>query len=228
MSITGRPSLPSRVAAPLRLQVVELLREALASGEYGPGQRLGERELCERFDVSRTVVREALRHLEAEGLVQMVANQGPIVATLTASEAAALFEVRGALEALAGQSFAVRGTPKQKRMLASSLQDVEEAMETGELADVLVSKDEFYAVLMAGAGNEFVSTMLRTIHARVQQLRHLSLGAPGRHVDTIRELRAIVSAIEDGDAEAARIACVEHVQQASNVALARLAAGAQV
>lgn len=224
----GRPSLPSRVAAPLRLQVVELLREALAAGEYGPGQRLGERELCERFDVSRTVVREALRHLEAEGLVQMVANQGPIVATLTPSEAAQLFEVRGALEALAGQSFALKGTPKQKRQLRAALDDVEEAMAAGVLADVLVSKDEFYAVLMAGAGNEFIATMIRTIHARVQQLRNLSLGAPGRYANSVEELRSIVGAIEAGDSEAARIACVEHVRHAADVALSRLAADSQL
>nr|WP_240931199.1 GntR family transcriptional regulator [Rhodococcus sp. B10] len=204
------------------MQVVELLREALAAGEYSPGQRLGERELCERFDVSRTVVREALRHLEAEGLVQMVANQGPVVATLTPDEAAQLFEVRGALEALAGESFALRGTAKQKRALRAALVDVEEAMAAGVLADVLVSKDEFYAVLMDGAGNTFINTMLRTIHARVQQLRHLSLGAPGRYHDSVRELRVIVAAIESGDADGARRACVEHVRQAADAALSRL------
>ena len=66
------------VAAPLRMQVIGLLRESILTFQYVPGQRLVERELCDRYGVSRTVIREALRHLEADGLVELAPNRGPV------------------------------------------------------------------------------------------------------------------------------------------------------
>jgi GntR family transcriptional regulator, trigonelline degradation regulator len=69
-----------REAAPLRSQVVDLLRRAIVSAEFAPGERLTERVLCERFAVSRTVLREALPKLEPERLVAIVPQHGPVVA----------------------------------------------------------------------------------------------------------------------------------------------------
>jgi len=71
----------------LRQQVLEVLRNGILSFQFKPGDRLIERELCEMTGVSRTSVREALRHLESEGLVQNLPNKGPMVATVTAAEA---------------------------------------------------------------------------------------------------------------------------------------------
>ena len=69
-------------AAPLRRQVLKLLRDAILAFEYEQGDRLVERELCERFGVSRMVIREVIRELEAEGLVEAVPNRGPAVCRL--------------------------------------------------------------------------------------------------------------------------------------------------
>src|SRR5438552_16463065 len=82
----------------LRQQVLEVLRGAILNFQFKPGDRLIERELCEMTGVSRTSVREALRHLESEGLVQNLPNKGPMVATVTADEAREIFEVRRVLE----------------------------------------------------------------------------------------------------------------------------------
>src|SRR5687768_16541072 len=106
--MTAPVRLPARpratpIAAPLRRQVIGLLRNAILTFEYEPGQRLVERDLCERFDVSRTVIREALRHLEAEGLIQIVPNRGPVVSAATPAEARDLYEVREALEPMAAR-----------------------------------------------------------------------------------------------------------------------------
>lgn len=92
------PGQVRRVAAPLREQVLELLRADILAAEFAPGQRLVESRLCERFEVSRTVIREVLRQLESEGLVALVPHRGPVVAELTRADAKALYEVRGALE----------------------------------------------------------------------------------------------------------------------------------
>ena len=102
-----------RVAAPLREQVLELLRNDIVEQRLRPGHRLIERELIEQIGVSRTTIREVLRQLGAEGLVTTIPQKGAIVAALTPEEAQDLYEVRAALEALAARRFAQRATPAQ-------------------------------------------------------------------------------------------------------------------
>lgn len=211
------------VAAPLRKQVTEALREALVSLAYQPGERLVERDLCERFGVSRTVVREALRHLEAEGLVELVPNRGPVVSSVSPDEARDLYEVREALESLLAKCCAERATPSQKRQLARTLTRVEAAYDGGTLSDELGAKDELYEALYQGAGNPVIASLLRTIQARAQMLRGYSLQTPGRTEKSLEELQQMVDAIEQGDAEAARQIAAAHVRNAGAAAMARLA-----
>ena len=98
----------SRPVGNLRTQVVEKLRQALIDGHFAPGVRLTERELCELLGVSRTLVREALRQLEAEGWVENVPYRGPTVAAISAEEARELYEIRAVLEGWAAQRCAER------------------------------------------------------------------------------------------------------------------------
>jgi DNA-binding GntR family transcriptional regulator len=214
----------TRVAAPLRMQVVEQLREMIVSGDYGPGDRLVEAPLCEHFGVSRTVVREAIRQLESEGLVTIIANRGPVVTELSAADTQALYEVRMSLEGLAGLLFAQRATEAQRTELRGALDRVAAAFEQPALRARLAAKDRLYDVLIDGAGNPMVRQMLRGIHARVQLLRGLSLQTPGRAEQSLAELRRIVEAATAGDGDAARAACEEHVRQAGKLVQQTLAA----
>lgn len=211
-----------RVAAPLRRQVSEMLQEDIAAGEWGPGDRLIERDLCERYGVSRTVIRESLRRVEADGLITMVPHKGPVVSRLSVAEVQALYEVRAALEGLAGGLFTRRASVEEREALVRAVDEVEVAMADGDIRRLLVSKDRFYDALLDGAGNQIIATTLRTLHARVRWMRSLSLTAPGRGAVTLAELRRIVQAVRDGDAEEARRACEQHVEAAASVALARL------
>lgn len=212
-----------RVAAPLREQVLDLLRADILGSEFEPGERLVEARLCARYEVSRTVIREVLRQLESEGLVSIVPNRGPVVAELTPADAKALFEVRAALEGLAGSLFAQRANPKQRKRLRDALQTVRKSFKDEDLAGRLAIKDEFYDALIDGAENDVIRTTLRGIHARVQMLRGLSMQAKGRREQMLRELAAIVDAAAvRKDPDAARQACEQHVHNASEVALREL------
>jgi DNA-binding GntR family transcriptional regulator len=212
----------ARVAAPLRKQVVELLREVLLAGEFEPGERLVEAPLCKRFGVSRTVVREAIRQLESEGLVVTVANRGPVVAELSTEDARALYEVRASLEGLAGSLFAQRASDAQRRRLRGALATVTAAFEQSDLRKRVAAKDAFYEALLAGAGNPIIGSTLRGIHARVQLLRGLSLQADGRASESLGGRAAIVDATNAGDADRARVACEKHVDRAAAVAMSML------
>lgn len=209
-------------AAPVREKVLTSIREAIIQGWYRPGQRLIEREICELTGVSRTSVREALRQLESEGLVEMIANRGPIVARVTADDAQQLYQVRGALEGLAGRLSAESATGDQIERLVASVEQFAQAVDRGELGMMLQHKDVFYAALFDAANNAAMVKMLTGVHGRITFLRSQTLGHPGRPRETLGELRAIVDAIVARDGARAAELCTLHVEKASEIALGAL------
>lgn len=196
-----------KFAAPLRQQVLDSLRQAIIDGRLAPGARLTERELTEMLGVSRTVVREALRSLESEGLVHVIPNKGPVVRELSRAEAEDLYQIRAVLEGLAARLFVQHASGEQIEQLGKALDVVVEAYDSGDAARVLETKNRFYDVLFAGAGSETLSSMLATLHARIWRWRALGLTHPGRSSDrsqeSIANLREMLAAIRAGDADAA-------------------------
>jgi DNA-binding GntR family transcriptional regulator len=211
-----------RVAAPLREQVLDLLRREIVEMRFQPGQRLVERELVERIGVSRTTVREALRQLVAEGLVTNVPQKGAVVATPSAKEAAELYEVRALLEGLAARQFIANATAAQVAALKASFAAFEESAVADDPRAMLQAKNRFYDALFAGADNTTVRSILGSLQARVAVLRATSLAAPGRPQESIAEIRAIVDAIERRDADGAADAAAWHVRQAARTAFAQI------
>ena len=211
------------VAAPVRQQVAAALRAAIIEGQFAPGERLVERELCALTGASRTSVREALRQLESEGLVEIVANKGPIVAAMSATQAKAIYEVREALESFAGELFVQRASDGEVAALRKAVDKVESAYASRDLVRILSAKDQFYKVLLDGCGNECIGAILRTMNARISMLRRVSLDSASRAQYSLGELRAIVDAIEQRDGAKAAATCRRHVQQAGRAALGRLA-----
>lgn len=211
-----------RVAAPLREQVVTLVRDAILGFRLEPGQRLVERELVEQLGVSRATVREVLRQLAAEGLVTVVPQRGAIVTALSADDAADLYEMRASLEALAVQRFVQRATPDHVAQLRAAVAEIERTADAADPQDQLRAKDRFYEVLFVGSGSEPLQQTLAGLQARVRLLRATSLSEPGRPAEAAAELRAVVDAVEAGDADAAAAACAHHIHNAARTALARL------
>lgn len=208
-----------RVVAPLREQVTELLRSEVLSGELAPGTRLVETALCGRFSVSRPVVREALRNLAAEGLVESLPNQGTVVTKLTFDDARDLYEMRAVLEGFAGGLFAERASEQDLADLQAALSRVEEVFSSGELSDQLVGAEQFYDVLLRGAGNAAIRSTLATVRARIRRLRAISMQKPGRPVESLGELRAVTKAALARDRAGTAAACEAHVENAGSIAL---------
>jgi DNA-binding GntR family transcriptional regulator len=211
----------SSVAAPVRQQVAASFRTAILSGRFAPGVRLIEKELCELTGASRTSVREALRQLETEGLVEVLPNKGPIVASISTEQARSIYEVRGALESLAGASFAKYASDEQMQRLSAAVEDLAFAYDTGSIEEVLKAKGAFYAILLEGADNEIAASFLSMLQARISLLRRVSLGRPERLAVSIVEIRDIMAALKKRDAEAAAAACRRHVEAAADAALGR-------
>ena len=213
-----------RESSSLRQLATDRLRDAVLSGAFQPGTKLVERDLCEMLGVSRTVLREALQHLGAEGLITSVPHKGPVVATISAKEAQDIYAVRTALEALAGEGFALHASEDQIAKLREALNKLEKASEGESTHELLDAKNDFYAILLDGCGNEVVASMLTLLNNRVTLLRRMSLSKPGRSRETLAELHEIVDAIEQRDSKRAKKLCAAHVTKAAAVALKNLKA----
>jgi len=217
-----------RSAAPLRHQVLDFLRQSIISGRLAPGSRLIERELIEMVDVSRTVIREALRQLETEGLVATIANKGPVVRELSSDEARDLYAIREVLVGLAARLFVLNAKPDQVDALRKTLDEVTRCYDGGDPAKILQAKTSFYDVLVAGAGSESLSSMISILHARIWRWRALGLSHPKRSPKRSREsvaaLRAMFAAIEAGDAVEAELLGRQETAQAAAEVM-RLLAG---
>jgi GntR family transcriptional regulator, trigonelline degradation regulator len=224
---SSHPSLEiTRTVAPVRQQVLENLRRAIVEGRFRPADRLVERELCALTGASRSSVREALRQLEAEGLILTLPDRGPIVRSVSKTEAADLYQVRALLEGMAGKLFAERASDEEIAALRKTVDDLEIAFESGDGWQALRTKDRFYEILLAGGGSEVAQSLLQSLHNRISLVRATTLAQHGRSEKTMREMRTILEAIERRDPEAARLACVDHVEQAATIAL-RVLASAQ-
>jgi DNA-binding GntR family transcriptional regulator len=206
-----------RQSATLRLQVEERIRAAIAHGIFKPGQRLVERELCEQIGVGRTSVREALRQLEAEGLVTVYPHRGPVVSTLSADEARHLYDLRALLEGHAGKMFAQRHTAQDMASLDGAFEAFAAAVESGQQGRLIETKNVFYGVLLDGSGNPYLKQMLTIIHNRVNLLRVTSMAQPGRIQNSLSELKHICAMLRERRPEEAQSACVAHIREAAKI-----------
>ncbi|NMO88431.1 GntR family transcriptional regulator [Actinomycetospora sp. TBRC 11914] len=217
-SVWGSEPLP-RVAAPLREVATDRVRAAILDLRLRPGQRLIERELVENLGVSRATIREVIRQLATEGLVTVVPQRGAEVTSLSASDAADLYEMRAALEALAVRRFVQRASDRDVRALRRAVDAIARSAEDdGGAQSQLAAKDRFYEVLMAGSASGPLQQTLAGLQARVRLLRATSLSVPGRPREAAAELRAVVDAVEARDADRAAEACVEHIRHAAETA----------
>lgn len=209
----------SRSASSLRQQVTDRLRSAIIEGRMAPGARLVERELCASLDVSRTLLREAMQHLQAEGLIQIIPHRGPSVARIDAQEAREIYRVRESLEALAGEGFARHAGEEQVRALRQALRELGQGVRSARPDRLLAGKDLFYTTLLEGCGNRVVAQLLTQLNNRVTPLRRLSMSQPGRPAQMMAELEAVVVAVEARDAKRAGRLCAAHVRQAAKVVM---------
>ncbi|CUH87068.1 putative HTH-type transcriptional regulator YdfH [Phaeobacter sp. CECT 5382] len=208
--------------ATLREIVQEKMRDAIISGLFAPGERLVERPLCDQLGVSRTVVRETIRYLEAEGLVEILPNRGPIVAPLSWEDARQIYEIRRMLETEAAMACAQSGSKQLHRDLQSALAALKQAF-AQNAADAVPgalfkASTRFYQVMFEAAGHHIAWEVVNRLNGRISRLRAMTLSAAERQQPGLFHMQAICDAIVAGDAAAARQAVETHLADASAVA----------
>ncbi len=221
-SLDLRPMLPElnlRISPRTVLQeTVEKLRLAIFSGRFQPGSRLVESQLCAQLGVSRPSLREALRSLQAERLIEIVPNRGPQVPTLSWHEATAIYEVRELLEVEAAGRCALQISQDKLRDLKRSLLAFEEAAMNENGFEQVMTAAEFYQIILANCGNPVLEEVHRGLLARISVFRSRSMSLQGRAKSSLAEMKAIFEAIEVRDKRAARHAARKHVLKAKAAA----------
>lgn len=223
MMIEASPLRVPRSTKTLRDLALEKIRNAILEGHFQPAERLTERILCEQLEVSRSVVREVLRHLEAESLVETIPHQGPIVARLDPAKAEQIYEIRALLEATAAKACAQQASAAQVADLGAALDAIERAFDDGDPAAVLAAKSRFYEILFKGGGKTVAWEIVQSLNARINLMRAMTIASPNRAKDSVSELRRIRQAIANRQPDEAFAAALDHVLVAGEVARTLLA-----
>lgn len=206
-------------AAPLRNQIIAALRSAIETGLLQPGTRLIERDLCEQLNVSRTSLREALRELQALGVLASIDNRGLIVGALTDSEAANAYSIRAVLEALVVGQFVSAASDAEIEQVAALGAKLSRAYMSGSVERILDARRAFFDCLCTGARNAMAFEIINLLTLRTSILRSRSLSRKERQRQSIGEIETIVDAIRSRDATTAERAVTEHIANAAESAL---------
>jgi len=221
----ARPIVAERLAplhqpsAPLRNKIIAALRAAIETGVLAPGQRLIEKDLCEQLAVSRTSLREALRELQAEGILEYSSSRGLAVAAVSDEDAKNIYRLRGVLEALAVEQFIEQADDAAVAELVRESERLKKAYRGGVLEDILVAKRAFYDHICSGAKNPIAFDMINRLVLRTSSLRNRSLLRKERHQQSIKEIGRLIEAIQRRDIPRARDTAIEHVNNSEKSAL---------
>jgi len=187
------------------------LQDLIVSGVLKPGERLDEAELVDRFKVSRTPVREALKALAGTGFVEMRKGMGVTVATISLPVLIEMFEMTAVMEGVCAKFAARRATPEQKRGLAEVHARLTQVLQSGNHERFFEVNQEFHDALYDASNTEYLAGQTRTLRKRIGVYRRYVTYQPGRMNATIGEHQSIIDAIVRNDPQAAFEAAASHV-----------------
>ncbi|WP_028311832.1 GntR family transcriptional regulator [Derxia gummosa] len=192
-------------------QLSDAIEELIVTGSVTPGMRLDEQELADRFEVSRTPVREALIQLAAVGMVEIRPRRGAVVAEISSDRLCEMFEVMAELEAMCGRLAARRITPAEQLRLREAHLACQAARDAADADRYYGLNEDFHAAIYAASHNSFLEEQATTLHRRLRPYRRLQLRVRNRMQTSFDEHGAVVDAILAGDSEAAASRLRGHV-----------------
>ncbi|PKH22361.1 GntR family transcriptional regulator [Enterobacterales bacterium CwR94] len=206
--------------APVTLRELALnnVRRAIISGYFAAGDRLVERSLSDELGVSRSVVREVIRYLEAEGLIEILPKKGPIVAVLTWEVAEQIYAIRQLLEQEAAHDCALKAKTKDKKMLHERLLQIDRASREQDDIKRVEASQAFYEHIFGVAGHAIAWEIVQRLNSRISRLRALTLKTRERQVAGFERMTRIYNAIEKNDPPQAKQEVAEHLTEASALA----------
>jgi len=176
-------------------EVVERLRDLIMQGELAPGVKLNERVLCERLRTSRTPVREAIKYLASEGLVELLPNRGAIVTPMTATTVREMFVLLGALEALAGELACANASDADIAEIRALHYQMLAHHARGELAPYFRCNQHIHLRLVESTGNATLANTYRALNGHVRRARFMANLSRERWDHAVEEHQKILDAL---------------------------------
>ncbi len=207
-------------------QVAQRLRKMLVEGHIQPGAKLNERELSEQLHVSRTPLREAIKMLAIEGLVDLLPNRGAVAVQLTEADVLNTFEVLTGLEGLGGELAAQRITDAQRAELRALHYEMMACFARQDLSGYYRLNADIHSAINAAAANPVLRSTYRQINARVQSLRFSTNQNAAKWKRAVQQHEAMIDALDARDAPGLRRLLIEHLQHKRDTVIELLRAGA--
>lgn len=180
-------------------ELVVRLRDMIVEGEIAPGDRIPEKDLCARFGVSRTPLREALKVLASEGLLTLSPHRGAHVARLTVNDIEEMFPVIGALEALAGELACARLDEETLAEIRALHYQMVLHYQRGDRSAYFKLNQAIHEKILACAGNRTLTALHQSLSGRVSRARYQANMSAARWVQAVNEHEAILAALEARD-----------------------------
>ena len=199
--------------------VLERLRAMILAGEFGAGQRLKEEELARELTVSRTPIREALRALRAEGLVDLEKNRGATVKPYDVEDLDECYSLRALLEGYAARLAATRITEEQLERLERSMERIERFEPVGDMLDAVEQNLTFHGVIVEAAASPRLKGLLDSVTRVPPVYRSYYWYTPELRKISEQFHRWLINALRAGDAARAERVAIEHVLHAREVLL---------
>ena len=216
------------VRPPLHEQLTERLRELIVHNELAPGERIDEKQLCERFGISRTPLREALKVLAAEGLIELIPNRSPRVAPITRENVGELFDVMAWLERYAGELAAAHVEEKDVQRLRKHLGQMERLHDRKDRFEYFRMNGQFHRSLVELSGNSVLVGTYATLASQIQRARYVAIHSQSHWDRGIKEHRDILEALEARDGERLGQLLMEHSRETGRRVQALLSTGTDV
>ncbi len=183
-------------------ELVERLQRLIIEGELTPGEKVPEKELCERFNVSRTPMREALKVLANAGLVTLTPNRGSSVTAVTVEDLQEVFPVMGALEALSGELACEKITDEEIAAVRKLHQDMIGHYKAKRLPEYFKANEAIHSAILTAAQNDTLSAQHNMLSTRVRRARYLANMTRERWEKAVAEHEDILAALERRDGAA--------------------------
>ena len=215
-------SIPRQV---LHQEVAVRLRQRIVEGQLAPGVKLNERELAELLNVSRTPLREAIRMLAAEGLVELLPNRGAVVAQMSAQDVADTFEVIAGLEGQSGELAAQRITEAELAEIRALHFEMMAAWTRRDLPTYYRLNAQIHTQINAAARNPVLAQTWLTVNARLQALRFRSNFDEAKWKRAVKEHERMVELLAARDAQGLRALLIEHLMHKRDAVLELMKTG---
>lgn len=215
------PSIPRPV---LHEQVAARLRQMLVEGDIAPGAKLNERALCEALRISRTPLREAIKMLAAEGLVELLPNRGSVAVQLDEEDVRHTFEVMAGLEALSGQLAAERIGAAEVAEIEAMHFEMLAAYTRRDLSTYYRLNAAIHRAINLAAGNPVLTSTYNQVNARLQALRFRSNQDGEKWQRAVAEHEAMVAALKARDGAALARVLTQHLHHKRDVVIEQMRA----